>query len=139
MNVLDAVTLAAKLHEGQRDKAGEPYIAHVVRVMLRLPSNATENEKIAALLHDAVEDVPGAIDAMGQAGVSDEVMAMVITLTRIYGETYAEFLTRVRGSNARRVKLADIADNSDEMRLTKLPPETAKRLRQKYENARLQL
>jgi hypothetical protein len=60
MRLLDAVTLAAKLHDGQRDKNGEPYIAHCVRVMLRLPPNASLDEKIAALLHDAVEDIPGA-------------------------------------------------------------------------------
>lgn len=139
MRLLDAVTLAAKLHDGHRDKAGEPYIAHLVRVMLRLPPNATEHEKMAALLHDAVEDTPGAIDAMGAAGVPDEVMAMVIALTRIDGETYAEFLERVASSKAKRVKKADIDDNSDEQRLALLSETTAKRLRAKYENAKAQL
>jgi (p)ppGpp synthase/HD superfamily hydrolase len=139
MRLIDVVTLAARLHDGQRDKAGEPYIAHAVRVMLRLPPNASEHEKMAALLHDAVEDVPGAIDAMGEAGVPDEVMAMVLTLTRIDGETYAEFLERIRESKARRVKQADIEDNSDETRLAKLPPDVANRLRTKYGNAVSQL
>lgn len=139
MRLLDAVTLAAKLHDGQRDKAGEPYIAHVVRVMLRLPPNATDHEKMAALLHDAVEDVPGAIDAMGEAGVPIDVMAMVIALTRVDGETYAEFLERVASSKAKRIKRADIEDNSDEERLSRLPSDTAKRLRAKYENAKSQL
>lgn len=135
MKLIDAFNLAETLHRGQVDKAGEPYILHCVRVMLRLPPDASETERMAALLHDAIEDVPGAISAMGEAGVPDEVMAMCIALTRIEGEAYPEFLDRVAASTAKRVKLADIYDNSDATRLAKLPSDTAARLRKKYENA----
>ena len=30
-----AIQIAAKAHEGQKDKAGQPYILHPLRVMLR--------------------------------------------------------------------------------------------------------
>lgn len=139
MKLVEAFDIAERLHRGQTDKAGEPYIWHCIRVMLRLPTNASSDEMMAALLHDTVEDVPGAIDALGEADVPMEVMAMVITLTRIDGETYDEFLERVRDSNARRVKLADIEDNSNEERLAKLPADLANRLRTKYANAKAQL
>ena len=49
----DALILAAESHRGQVDKAGQPYILHPIRVMLRVN---TLEERIAALLHDVVED-----------------------------------------------------------------------------------
>jgi len=47
----DAILLAMKAHQGQRDKAGAPYILHPLRVML---SMETETEMIVAVLHDVV-------------------------------------------------------------------------------------
>lgn len=49
----DATLLALEAHRGQKDKGGEPYILHALRVMLRM---TTEHEKWAAVLHDVVED-----------------------------------------------------------------------------------
>jgi hypothetical protein len=51
MNDHDALDLARRAHEGQVDKAGEPYILHVQRVMARL---SNPDEKVAAALHDVV-------------------------------------------------------------------------------------
>ena len=51
----DAIALAVEAHRGQRDKAGQTYILHPLRVMLRLE---TEAERMAAILHDVVEDTP---------------------------------------------------------------------------------
>jgi len=48
-----ALTIAYTAHAGQVDKAGEPYILHPLRVMLKMRS---DEEKIVALLHDVVED-----------------------------------------------------------------------------------
>src|SRR5260370_39001723 len=55
----DAIALAMKAHLGQKDKAGEPYILHPLRVMFRLGWDAPEAAKIAAVLHDVVEDSKG--------------------------------------------------------------------------------
>ena len=41
MTVIEAVSLAARLHGAQTDKLGEPYLGHLVRVMLRLPADAS--------------------------------------------------------------------------------------------------
>ena len=51
----DAIAFAAKAHVAQRDKAGEPYILHPLRVMLD-PSLRTVEERITAVLHDVMED-----------------------------------------------------------------------------------
>ena len=56
----DALSLAAELHAGQKRKKESvaiPYIAHLMSVSaLVLEDAGTEDEAIAALLHDAVED-----------------------------------------------------------------------------------
>ena len=48
-----AIEIASSSHAGQIDKAGQPYIFHPLRVMLRVNS---EHEQMAAVLHDVVED-----------------------------------------------------------------------------------
>jgi GTP pyrophosphokinase len=57
----EALVYAARLHAGQRRKGSDtPYISHLLAVTaIALDHSATENEAIAALLHDAVEDQGG--------------------------------------------------------------------------------
>jgi (p)ppGpp synthase/HD superfamily hydrolase len=57
----DAFLLASELHRDQRRKGGEiPYISHLLGVTsLVLEYGGDEDEAIAALLHDAVEDAGG--------------------------------------------------------------------------------
>jgi (p)ppGpp synthase/HD superfamily hydrolase len=56
-----ALVFAARVHQGQRRKGSDtPYIAHVLGVAaLALEYDATEDEAIGALLHDAAEDCGG--------------------------------------------------------------------------------
>jgi tetratricopeptide (TPR) repeat protein len=60
----DALAFAARVHRSQRRKGGEiPYLGHLLGVCsLVIEDGGTEDEAIAALLHDAVEDQGG--DAM---------------------------------------------------------------------------
>jgi (p)ppGpp synthase/HD superfamily hydrolase len=111
-----AIEIAARAHSGQRDKAGAPYILHPLRVMLRA---ATDAERIAAVLHDVVEDSDWTFDQLRAEGFAPEVVEAVDALTRRPGETYEEFVLRAGAHPlARRVKLADLADNSDPNRIT---------------------
>ena len=59
--VPEALAYATQLHARQRRKAsGIPYIAHLLGVTaLVLEDGGDEDEAIAALLHDAVEDQGG--------------------------------------------------------------------------------
>jgi (p)ppGpp synthase/HD superfamily hydrolase len=54
----DALVWAAELHEDQKRKGGEiPYVAHLLGVAaIVLEHGGGEDEAIAALLHDALED-----------------------------------------------------------------------------------
>ena len=128
-----AVQIAKIAHEGQLDRAGRPYIFHPVRVMRRVNS---EFEKMAALLHDVVEDSNVTLDDLKREGFPPEVVAAVAALTKLPGETRLDAAKRAAADPiARRVKLADNADN---MNIKRIPNPTAKdyeRLRE-YEQVR---
>jgi (p)ppGpp synthase/HD superfamily hydrolase len=132
-----ALAIAARVHSRQRDKAGAEYVHHPLRVMARVETDA---ERIAAVLHDVVEDSPGWTPArLAREGFSDEVVGAVEALTKREGEDYADFVRRA-GANpvARRVKLADLEDNMDVRRLGTLTDKDLERLR-KYHAARREL
>jgi (p)ppGpp synthase/HD superfamily hydrolase len=122
----DAIALAVEAHRGQRDKAGQTYILHPLRVMMRLE---TEAERMAAILHDVVEDTPYTLERLRELGYPAEVLTALECLTKREGENYEAFIERVRPHPlARRVKLADLEDNMDVRRLTAVGPKEAERL-----------
>jgi (p)ppGpp synthase/HD superfamily hydrolase len=54
----NAVLLALHWHKKQIRKNGTPYMSHLMQVAgLVLEHNGTEDEAIAAILHDSVEDL----------------------------------------------------------------------------------
>ncbi len=113
-----AIEMAARWHDGQKDKAGQPYIIHSLSVMFRVRrSGGSEDAQIAGVLHDVVEDCDDVdlndIDHYFGAHVAD----LVDSLTRRQGETYEAFIRRVSlNGTAVQVKLADIEDNMEESR-----------------------
>lgn len=127
-----AFELARRAHEGQTDKGGHPYINHPVRVSEQCLS---EDEKIVALLHDAVEDGDVTFDEI-RSLFGAKVRHAVDALTRREGETYQDFVRRCAADDlARAVKRHDIADNMDLSRLGR-PATQADLLRvQKYKEA----
>jgi (p)ppGpp synthase/HD superfamily hydrolase len=133
MGLDEALQLAERFHAGQEDKAGLPYIGHVKRVVAAVDS---PEEKLAAALHDLLEDTEVTADYLRSAGCPERVVTAVEALTRREGETYEDFVARAaRDPIAVVVKRADVADNADESRLAHLPPDEADRLRQKYRRA----
>jgi (p)ppGpp synthase/HD superfamily hydrolase len=117
MGTLDrAILIAAEAHLGQKDKAGEPYVLHPLRVMMRVEGKTA---RIVAVLHDVVEDSDEwTLDRLRGAGFSEDVVEAVEYLTRREDETYEAFVERAAGNRiARRVKLADLEDNMDVRRL----------------------
>lgn len=132
-----AAVLASKAHEGQVDKNGEHYILHSSRVA-GLVRGAGAVAVAVAWLHDVIEDAPEYEAEVRTLGA--EVYEAVLALTHSKHESNVDYINRVKANPlARVVKLADIADNSDEARLSLLPTETAERLRAKYARALAQL
>lgn len=116
-----AIIVAASAHAGQVDKGGEPYILHPLRVMLRLQS---EHERMAAVLHDVVEDTKVTLENLRTTGFPEEVVAAVECLTKRPGESRVDAARRAAADPiARVVKLADNAENMD---MSRLPSPTEK-------------
>ena len=116
-----AIEIAANAHAGQRDKAGQPYIFHPLRVMFRVNG---EHEQMAAVLHDVVEDTAITIDDLAREGFPSEVLRAIAALTKLPGETRLEAAARAAADPiARKVKLADNAENMD---LSRIPNPTDK-------------
>lgn len=106
-----AIAIAAAAHEGETDgKTGEPYILHVLRVMLAVRG---ERERVVAALHDVVEHVEGwSFERLAAQGCDAETVAAVDALTRRDGEAYLDFARRAAANElARPVKVADLRDN----------------------------
>lgn len=122
----DAIALAVEAHRGQRDKAGQTYILHPLRVMMRLE---TEPERMVAVLHDVVEDSPWTLERLRGLGYPEEVLGALDCLTKREGETYEAFIERLLPNPlARRVKRADLEDNLDVRRLPAVTAKDAERL-----------
>ena len=112
-----AIVIAAEAHAGITDKGGAPYILHPLRMMMDLTS---AEERIVAVLHDVCEDCPGwTFERLRGEGFSEEILTALDSVTKREGETYEEFALRAAVNPiSRRVKLADLRDNSDLSRIT---------------------
>jgi hypothetical protein len=127
-----AIALAVKAHEGQTDKAGQPYILHPLRVMFSVSS---ELEQIVAVLHDVVEDSKFSLSDLEEIGYPDAVLEALDCLTRRSQESYEQFINRVKVNPlATRVKIADIEDNLNICRLQTITDSDLARIK-KYLNA----
>ena len=129
-----AIAIAAVAHEGQVDKAGAPYILHPLRMMLAV---ATPEARMAAVLHDVVEDGDVTLEQLRAEGFPAAVVEAVDALTKREHEEddYEAFIRRAAlNPIAREVKLADLRDNSDLSRMAE-PTEKDRTRIEKYKRA----
>src|ERR1044072_6519977 len=128
--VEDAISIAAQAHKGQNDKADAPYLLHPLRMMLRMNSEAA---MMAAVLHDVVEDTDWTLERLREEGFSDDVLDACDCLTHRDGESYQEFVERVRTNPiARQVKVADLEDNMNIRRVSRLGAKDLDRLEKSH-------
>jgi (p)ppGpp synthase/HD superfamily hydrolase len=128
-----AIAIAAEAHTDQVDKAGAPYVLHPLRMMLRVSST---DERIVAVLHDVCEDCQGwTFDRLRAEGFSEHIIQALQSVTKRDGEDYEAFVRRAASNPiGRRVKLADLRDNSDLSRIA-MPSERDFRRIEKYRRA----
>ena len=127
-----ALSIAKKAHAGQVDKAGIDYIQHPLYVASQVK---TEQEKAVALLHDVLEDSDITAADLLAYGLSNEVVTAVQTLTKKKGQSYQDYLEKVKSNDlARVVKLADLKHKSDLSRLKSVSDTDRERVK-KYKNA----
>ena len=128
-----AMEIAYRAHHGQRDKGGMPYVFHPYHLAEQME---TELEVTAALLHDVVEDTDVTLEALRQAGITEEVLAVLDRLTHRKGEAYMDYIRRLLPDpTARKIKLADLNHNSDMSRLRPEDQEKVQYFQEKYRPA----
>ena len=127
MNLIDtALAIALRAHTGIVDKAGQPYILHPIRIMLKMHS---DEEKATALLHDVIEDSNITADDLRAEGIPETVIRAVLALTKQDNETYTAFVLRAKQHPiARKVKIADIEDNLNVLRIKQLTEKDLSRI-----------
>ena len=123
-----AVTIALEAHKDATDKAGMPYIGHVMRVM---QAGRTIDEKIVGVLHDIVEDTPWTFDALLAEGFPAHIVDALRCVTKLHDdEPYEAFILRVKSNPlAVAVKINDLTDNMDIRRLADITDKDVSRLR----------
>jgi hypothetical protein len=116
--------VAIRVHAGQVDKQGEPYLLHVLRVVEAVGDEA----KPLAALHDTVEDAETHLVGARLASETGVGYWDLVALTRSETGacekhcegTYADYIAHIAGCGtplAREVKIADLRDN-----LGRIPP-----------------
>lgn len=120
-----AAMICVTSHAGQRDKAGQAYFQHPMRVAMRC---RTAEERIVAMLHDVIEDCGVTAGDLLREGFPQEIVDGVLSVTKMPGESYEDFVARAkRDPIGRVVKLHDLEDNLDVLRLNEISPEMARR------------
>jgi len=129
-----AIEIAARAHEGVLDKGGSPYILHPLRVMMK---QTTDTARMVAVLHDVVEDTDVSLDDLRyKALFPDDVLHALSLVTKLPKlangdeESYEDFIDRcATDPMARAVKLDDLEDNLDALRLAEFDDKAAGRFR----------
>ena len=131
-----AMKLCYQAHAGQTDKGGLPYVFHPFHVAEQMDD---EISTTVALLHDIVEDTPMTLDELRAEGYPPEVVEAINALSRRESERYMDYVDRLKKNPlAKKVKLADLAHNSDQTRIPN-PTEKVRNMWKRYERAKERL
>ena len=107
------LVIATNAHSGAFDRGGAPYILHPLKVMHYLKSD-DEDLMCMALGHDVIEDTSVTYKDLQDAGISERVISGIRALTKVPGQTYAEYKEGVFASeDAMRVKMSDLRRKHD--------------------------
>lgn len=130
--VATAMEMCAKAHRCQKDKAGMPYVMHPMRVAATFTDPQLV---IIALLHDVLEDSTDITAEEIHDTFGENILNTILALTRTKGEDYFDYIGRVRkDTDAVKVKLADLKDNMNIIRLYYIMDSDMRRLN-KYKDA----
>lgn len=130
-----AMQIAYNAHHGQVDQVGAPYILHPVHLAEQMDD---EISCTVALLHDVAEDTSVTLQQLSEV-FPQEVIVPLTLLTHEKGTDYFEYVKAIRQNPvAVKVKLADIAHNSDQSRCVGagLPEVKLQYWRNKYSRAK---
>ena len=129
-----AMKIAYAAHHGQLDYNGIPYIFHPLHLAEQMDD---EISCCTALLHDVVEDTAVTMEDLAK-DFPDEIIQVLKLLTHDNGTEYFDYVRAIKSNPiAKKVKLADIAHNSDQTRCigSSLTQEKLDYWKAKYEKA----
>lgn len=138
-----AKVIVSELFKDKVDKAGKPYIGHLISVSDKLDDYS---EKVAGLLHDTLEDTDIRYEDLLKIGFTEEILEIVKLVTKENIDTsnmtkeeklhnYNKKIDSIINSgniHAIRLKIADMSDNYNPERLKELPEEKQEWFREKY-------
>lgn len=128
-----ALKLVSIIFQDKKDKEGEPYINHLIRVSKKLKNH---NTRVAGLLHDTIEDIEYmSFNSLTELKFNDEIIELIRLVTKDPSLNYHDQITKIIVSNnieAIKLKYADMSDNYDLERLKKLSPEQQEYFHHKY-------
>src|SRR5690606_31952617 len=123
--IVEAHDFAAKAHEGQNRRSGEPYISHPIRVAEIIAGLYLDAGSIkAALLHDVLEDTPATLAEIKER-FGDDVALLVDGVSKLdrlrldsAAEAQAESFRKMLLAMVQdlRVVLVKLADRTHNMR-----------------------
>ena len=127
MNLERAIQIATEAHKNQKDRYGAPYLGHVTRVM---NAGKTDDERMAGILHDVVEDTNWTFEQLEQEGFSKHIIDAIRCLSKTSDdEDYDQFIERIKtNALAIKVKLYDLTDNMDIRRMPEVKEKDIDRL-----------
>ena len=127
-----ALRISFNAHKNQLDKSGMPYVYHPFHVAEQMKD---EYSTCVALLHDVVEDTDITLDELKSNGFPDEVIEALSLMTHSDDVPYLDYIRALKDNPlARKVKMADLAHNSDLSRLDVVDEKAVERVN-KYKQA----
>jgi (p)ppGpp synthase/HD superfamily hydrolase len=106
-----AIRLAAKVHKGQVDRFGQPFILHIMRVITHAKD---PDERLLAAIHDVLERSELTIADLREKEMPEHVLVALTHISRVPDEDYDGYIDRVAQNQlATRVKVIDLADKMD--------------------------
>lgn len=110
-----ALRLCFDAHKEQVDKTNMPYVFHPFHLAEQMTD---EMSTVCALLHDVVEDTEYTLEDLSQMGFPCEVTEALALLTHDPAVPYMDYVREIATNPiAKKVKLADLAHNSDLSRM----------------------
>lgn len=121
-----ALQISFLAHKDQVDKSGIPYVYHPFHVAEQMDD---EYSTCVALLHDVAEDSDITLDDLRAEGFPPQVIDALVLLTHDDDVPYMDYIRMIKTNPiAKKVKLADLAHNSDLSRLDNVDSNALERL-----------
>ena len=130
--IYKAMEIVTSLFEYDVDKGGMPYMLHIIYVYRHVN---TIEEKVVALLHDIIEDKKVSEKDLLEIGFPEKIVNDVKVLTRVRPIDYKDYIDNIIKNGSREalnVKLADLENNMDILRINNPTLEDIDRVKRRY-------